>query len=134
MVPYTPIVAQAGDGKLTDGLYLTSLVLAANFGSNDPKIKAFAAAFEEAYGEAATLQAQMGYIAADLTVIALENAGRELTVDGLIEGVHQITEYDDIFGRPSLSFGPEKHAGGDALVLLQNQGGAWVTGQEGLSY
>ena len=76
----------------------------------------------------------MGYVAADLAVTGLENAGRDLTVDSLIAGIQQITEYKDIFGGPSLSFGPDKHEGGDGLVLLQNQGGEWVKVKDDLSY
>jgi branched-chain amino acid transport system substrate-binding protein len=134
MVPYTPIVASAGDGKLTDGMYLASSVLAVDFDSGDEAVQKFAANYEAAYGEPATLQAQMGWVAADLTVKGLENAGPDLTVDSLIEGIEQITEYNDIFGGPSLSFGPDKHAGGDAFVLLQNQGGAWVAVEDDLEY
>jgi branched-chain amino acid transport system substrate-binding protein len=55
-------------------------------------------------------------------------------VDSLIGGLEQIVGYNDIFGGPSLSFGPEKRAGGDSLVLVQNQGGAWVKVQDGLAY
>ena len=134
MVPYTPIVAGAGDGKLTDGLYLASSVLAVDFDSGNEAIQKFAADYEERYGEPATLQAQMGWVAADLTVKGLENAGSDLTVDSLVEGIEQISEYKDIFGGPSLSFGPDKHAGGDAFVLLQNQGGAWTVVKEDLEY
>jgi branched-chain amino acid transport system substrate-binding protein len=134
MVPYTPIVAQAGGGKLTEGLYLSSSILAADFASDDPVVQAFVADYKEKFGEEPTLQAQMGYVAADLAVTGLENAGRDLTVDSLIAGIQQITEYKDLFGGPSLSFGPDKHEGGDGLVLLQNQGGEWVKLKDGLSY
>lgn len=134
MVPYTPIVAGAGDGKLTDGLYLASSILAVDFDSGNEAIQKFAADYEAAYGEPATLQAQMGWVAGDLTVKGLENAGPDLTVDSLIEGIEQITEYNDIFGGPTLSFGPDKHAGADAFVLLQNQGGEWVVVEEDLEY
>lgn len=134
MVPYTPIVATAGDGKLTDGLFLASPILAADFGSDDPAVQAFAKNYKAAYGEDASLQSQMGYVAADLVVKGLENAGQDLTVDSLIAGIEQITHYDDIFGGPSSSYGPDKHSGGDSLVLLQNQGGEWVTVETDLSY
>ena len=134
MVPYTPIVAQAGDGKLTDGLYLASPFLAADFDSEDPEIAGFVKDYEEAYGETPTIQAQMGYVAADLVVTALENAGPDLNVDSLIEGIEAITKYEDIFGGPSASFGPDKHAGGDSLIMVQNQGGEWVVVKTGLSY
>ena len=70
----------------------------------------------------------------NLMLIALEYAGRDLTVDGLIAGIEQITEYNDIFGGPTLSFGPDKHAGGDGFVLVQSQGGDWVVVEENLPY
>lgn len=141
MVPYTPIVAAAGDGKLTEGMYIASSVLSTNLDGSevdldslDEDLQAFAKAYEAAYGEPATLQAQMGYVAADLTVLALENAGRDLTVDALISGIEQITEYNDIFGGPTLSFGPDKHAGGDGFVMVQSQGGDWVVVETDLPY
>lgn len=126
MVAYTPLVAQAGEGKATEGLYISSPMLMADFESEDPAVQAFTNDYNEAFGEMPSIQAQMGYIAADLLVKGLENAGPDLTVESLISGIEAISTYNDIFGGPSLSFSAEKHSGGNALVLLQNQGGTWV--------
>ena len=74
-----------------------------------------------------------GYRGADLTVLALEKAGSNLTTDSLAKAVESITDYTDIFGYP-VSFGPEKHSGATESILSQVQEGRWVTLEQAISY
>ena len=74
-----------------------------------------------------------GYRAADLTVLALEKAGPELTTDGLVKAMESITDYTDIFGY-RVSFGPDKHSGATESVLSQVQDGRWVTLEQAITY
>ena len=76
--------------------------------------------------------AQQGYFSADLAVIALEKAGKQLTVDSFIKALEGIQGYQHPFGGPVISFGPQKHLGSDESILLQIQNGKWVspTGQK----
>ena len=76
--------------------------------------------------------AQHGYFCADLAVMALQKAGKELTVDGFLKALESIKGYQHLFGGPIISFGPEKHLGSNESVLYQVINGKWAypTGQK----
>ena len=85
------------------------------------------------YGEEPGLAAMEGYRAADLTVLALERAGRDITTQGLVKALESITDYTDIFGY-NVSFGPDKHNGATESVLSQVQNGRWVKLEQAITY
>ena len=133
MVPYLPLIAEAGGGA-TEGLYLVAPYLIADFTDGDEFKTAFHAEYVNRYGEAPNIYAQMGYNKADLLIQALETAGRDLTVEGLIAGIEAISLYEDRFGGPSYAFGPEKHDGGTTLILVQSKNKAWEVIETDLPY
>lgn len=98
-----------------------------------PPVKAWWDKYVSLYGEEPGLAAMEGYRAADLTVLALENAGPELTTDALVKALEGITDYTDIFGY-RVSFGPDKHSGATESVLSQVQDGRWVTLEQAITY
>ena len=98
-----------------------------------PAVQAWWDRYLKLYGNEPGLAAMEGYRAADLTVLALENAGRDLTVDALLKGVEAITDYTDIFGY-RVSFSPEKHGGVRESVLSQVRNGRYVVLAEAVSY
>ncbi len=98
-----------------------------------PAVQAWWDEYVALHGSEPGLAAMEGYRAADLTLLALENAGRDLTVDGLIKGVEAITDYTDIFGY-RVSFSPEKHGGVRESVLSQVRNGRFVVLAEAVSY
>ena len=69
----------------------------------------------------------MGYTAADLLVAGLENAGVDLTVDSLMDGLEAISNHQDTFGRIGWSYSDDDHKGTQVVVLSQVEGGKWVT-------
>ncbi len=98
-----------------------------------PPVKAWWDKYVSLHGEEPGLAAMEGYRAADLTVLALENAGPELTTDALVKALEGITDYTDIFGY-RVSFGPDKHSGATESVLSQVQDGRWVTLEQAITY
>jgi branched-chain amino acid transport system substrate-binding protein len=66
--------------------------------------------------------------------MALDKAGKELTVDSFIAAMESIHDYQDIFGY-ELSFGPDQNHGSTKsyLSVVQNGRGVPVT-QQSLSY
>ena len=68
----------------------------------------------------------MGYTAADLVVAGLENAGADLTVDSLMDGLEAISGHQDTFGRIRWSYGADDHKGTQVVVLSQVVGGKWA--------
>lgn len=104
--------------------------------ADDDKPAAVQAWWDEyvaAYGEEPGVAAMEGYRAADLVVLALERAGRELTVASLTAALEGISGYTDIFGY-NVSFAPDKHSGATESVLSQVQDGRWVTLAQSVGY
>lgn len=133
MVSYHPVTAQAGNGAM-EGYYAVSPVVSADFAKAGGEAKAFAEAYRAAYGEEPTVQSQIGYVSADLLLMGLETAGRDLSVEGVMAGIESIKGYEDPFGGPTISFGPDKRFGGDSLVLLKVESGDWKTIDNELPY
>lgn len=88
--------------------------------------------YTETYGHEPDATGMEGYRGADLIVIALEKAGRELTREKFVEGLESIGEYTDIFGN-TLHFSPENHNGVKQTVLAVIENGRWVPSNESIS-
>jgi branched-chain amino acid transport system substrate-binding protein len=58
-------------------------------------------------------------------VLALDRAGRDLTLDSFITALESIKDYKDIFGS-ELSFGPNQHHGSTKSFLTVVKDGRWV--------
>ncbi len=122
------------DSPSCDGYY--AFVHMAKIYADDeksPAVQAWWDRYVALYDAEPGLAAMEGYRAADLVVLALQNAGPDLTVDGLVAALEGITDYTDIFGY-NVSFAPDKHSGATESVLSQVQGGRWVTLAESISY
>ena len=136
MVVYLPLIAEAADGGM-EGLYSAAPFIVADYhapGDDNAWVRAWYDSYVEKFGEEPTPQAQIGYVTTDLMIKALEHAGRDLTTEKLLEGVEAIREYQDPFGGPTLSFGPDKHQGSDFLMLAQVQDGKWQVVEPRLPY
>jgi branched-chain amino acid transport system substrate-binding protein len=122
------------DSASAQGYY--AFVHMAKFYADDEKsaeVQAWWDSYVALYGVEPGVPAMEGYRGADLVVIALERAGSELTVDGLVSAIESITDYQDIFGY-TVSFSPQKHSGATESALSQVQDGRWVVLQESISY
>ncbi|MEM9623706.1 MAG: ABC transporter substrate-binding protein [Pseudomonadota bacterium] len=98
-----------------------------------PPVRAWWDAYVAEYGTEPGLAAMEGYRAADLTVLALEKAGPELTTQGLVTALESIDSYTDIFGY-RVSFSATKHSGATESVLSQVQNGRWVKLEQAITY
>ena len=127
--------AQAiADHESGEGYYVFSHM--AKIYPDDPKppaVQAWWNSYRDKHRQDPGLAAMEGYRAADLTMLALENAGRDLTVEALVKGIQAIRDYTDIFGY-SVSFSPERHHGVEASVLSQVQDGRFVVLEESVSH
>lgn len=88
--------------------------------------------YTETYGHEPDVTGMEGYRGADLIVIALEKAGRDLTREKFVEALESIGEYKDIFGY-TLHFSPENHNGAKEAVLGVIENGRWVASDESIS-
>ncbi len=121
-------------GGATEGFFCMTPALYAYPDDPRPEVQAFAKAFKEKYGRDPNFHGEVGYTAAHLVIQALQNAGRDLTVDSFIAGMEKISSYKDIFGT-ELSFGPNQHHGSAKSFLTVVKGGRWVpVEQNALAY
>lgn len=119
------LVADA-KGGVTEGLYSMTSYEFAYPDDPRPEVQKFVTDYTERVGSAPNQAAQLGYVSADLTYRALEAAGPDLTVDSFIAAMEGISGYQDIFGGPTLTFGPDKRQGSNDSFLVQVENGRWV--------
>ena len=99
-----------------------------------PAVKEFARDYQRRFGREPNFHGEAGYTAANIVLLALERAGRNLTVDSFIVALEGIHDYKDIFGA-ELSFGPNQHHGSTKSYMSVVQDGRWVpVEQDALSY
>ena len=109
--------------------------LRANRHDPRPAVREFAEKYEKLFGHAPNFAAEVGYSAAQLVVMALQKAGRDLTADSFIAAMESIKGYKDIFGSPTMSFSATKHQGSNEAFLAQVKNGHWVqVGTESYGY
>ena len=136
MVVLHKLIAEAADGGM-DGLYSSSALVMADLEEDSAQgqwRRDWYANYKERFGDDASVQAQLGYVTADLMIKAMEAAGSELTTESMLAELEKIRNYEDPFGGPSLSFGPDKHQGADTLYLSQIIGGKWTVLEKNLDY
>jgi branched-chain amino acid transport system substrate-binding protein len=90
------------------------------------RAKAFFDNYQKKYGKMPSEVAMQGYISADLTVLGMEKAGKNLTVDSFIKGMEGIRKYEQFFGGAEINFGPGQHLGSNESTFLRIQGGKWI--------
>jgi len=122
---YDSAVAEAAGGA-TEGVYTMAPVLFVAVDDPKPEVQKFAADYKAKYGRPANFAAQLGYTAAQITMVAIEKAGKDLTADSFIAGLESIKDYQDIFGSPKMTFAADKHQGSNESFLAQVQKGKWV--------
>jgi len=122
---YDSAVAEAAGGT-TEGIYTMAPVLFVALEDPRPEVKAFADNYKKKFGHEPNFAAQIGYTAAQMTIVALNNAGKDLNADSFIAGTEKINGYKDIFGSPAMSFSKEKHQGSNESFLAQVKKGKWV--------
>lgn len=113
--------------KAIEGLYAVTSIPIMYEDQATGKAKAFFENYKKRFGKMPSEVAQQGYLSADLAVIALKKAGKNLTLDGFLKGLESIKGYQHLFGGPTMSFGPEKHLGSYESILLQVKDGKWVS-------
>jgi branched-chain amino acid transport system substrate-binding protein len=116
----------AAPGGLTEGLYTMTPILFAYPDDPRPAVRAFAAKYRALFGHDPNFAAQVGYTGGQLMTLALQRAGKDLTADSFVTGMESIKHYQDIFGSPPMTFGPDKHQGSNESFLTVVHDGRWV--------
>jgi branched-chain amino acid transport system substrate-binding protein len=122
---YDEAVAQVPGGA-TDGFYSMTPILFVAASNPTPAVKEFAEKYQSRFGKEPNFAAQLGYTAAQLVVLGLQNAGKDLTTDSFVAGMEKIKDWHDIFGSPAMTFSATKHQGSNESFLCVVKDGKWV--------
>jgi len=113
-------------GGATEGFYTMTPILFVAASNPSPAVKEFAEKYKSRFGHEPNFAAQVGYTAAQLAVLALQKAGKDLTTDSFVAGMESIKDWHDIFGSPPMSFSATKHQGSNESFMCVVKGGKWV--------
>ncbi|HVQ76679.1 MAG TPA: ABC transporter substrate-binding protein [Candidatus Binatia bacterium] len=130
---YDLFVAGA-QGGVTEGLYAMGLTDMPYRDTLSPAAQAWFDKYKDRYKADPNIGAVYGHVAADLTALALEKAGPDLTLDSFVKGLESIKGYKDIFNGPEVSFGPERRQGASSSFLAVVKGGRWVRVTDPLTF
>ncbi len=122
---YDTAVAEA-PGGIGEGYYAVTPSLIAYPDDPRPAVQEFARKYKARFGIAPNFLGEMGYSAAQITLLALDRAGRDLTLDSFIKGMESIKDYHDIFGSPPLTLSATQHHGSSQAQLAVVKNGRWV--------
>lgn len=122
---YDTAIAEA-PGGIGEGYYAVTPSLIAYADDPRPAVQDFARKYKQRFGIAPNFLGEMGYSAAQITLIALQRAGRDLTLNSFIAGLESIKDYRDIFGSPPLTLSSTQHHGSTEAWLAQVKAGRWV--------
>jgi branched-chain amino acid transport system substrate-binding protein len=122
---YDLFVAGA-QGGVTEGLYAMGLTDMPYRDTLSPKAQDWYDKYKDRFKTDPNIGAIYGHVAADLTVVGLEKAGANLTLDSFIKAMESIKGYRDIFNGPEVNFGPDKRQGANSSFLAVVKGGRWV--------
>jgi branched-chain amino acid transport system substrate-binding protein len=109
-----------------DGFYGMGLTEIPYADSPIESVRKFVAAYKAKYNAEPNLGAVYGYVAADLTVTGLTNAGPDLTLDSFIKGLESIRGYKDVFNGPEINFSATSRQGANSSFLAVVKGGRWT--------
>jgi branched-chain amino acid transport system substrate-binding protein len=124
----------AAQGGVTEGLFAMGLTDMPYRDTLSPTAQGWFDRYKERYKVDPNIGALYGHVAADLTVVALEKTGPELTLDNFVRGLESIRGYRDIFNGPEVNFAPDKHQGASSSFLAVVKGGRWVRLTDPLTY
>lgn len=120
------ILAIAASTKANlDGLYGISQWRIHDKDSDLASAKEWIAAYEAKFKKPATMEATVAYSVMEWTALALEAAGKDLTVEKFTKALREI-KYKDKFGNPEQSLAVGNHAQPQAVAVDQIKGGKWV--------
>jgi branched-chain amino acid transport system substrate-binding protein len=122
---YDQIVAGA-QGGVTEGLYAMGLTAMPYRDAVNAEIGAWMDRYKAKFNQDANIGAIYGWVAADLTVLGLDRAGKNLNLESFIKAMESIDGYHDIFGGPAQTYGPDKHQGANSSFVAQVHNGRWV--------
>jgi branched-chain amino acid transport system substrate-binding protein len=123
-----------GNAQGMEGFFAMGLTEMPYVDSQVASVNKFVEDYKKKFNIDPNIGAVYGYVAADLAVQGLNNAGKDLTLDSFIKGMEAIKGYKDIFNGPQVSFGPNIRQGANSSFLAEVKGGKWSRVTEPLGF
>lgn len=111
-------VADLGKAN-TEGAYILCQYVPFDFDNEPPAVKAWMVRYEKRFGTKPDVSAAMCYDMQMLMALALERAGKDVTVDKFVAATESIKNWQDIFGAPPLTFSREQRVGTKTAIMTQ---------------
>ncbi len=108
-----------------DGLYGISQWRIHDKATDLASAKAWIEAYEAKVKKPATMEAMVAYSTMEWTAMALEAAGKDLTVEKFTKALREM-KYTDKFGNPTVTLADGNHAKPETVAVDQIKGGKWV--------
>ena len=122
---YDTAVADA-PGNVAEGYYAMTPGLYAYPDDPRPAVQEFSKKFKDKFGREPNFLGQMGYSAAQMAILGLQRAGKDLTMDSFVKGMESIDGFVDIFGNPPAHLSATNHHASTESFLAVVKGGRWV--------
>jgi len=113
-------------GDAVDGLYGQSQFLPLDSQEQTPALKGVIERYKARFGKAPEDGIVFGYTSVMLFAEGVKNAGRNLTVDTLVQGLEKVNNWTTVFAAAPVSFGPTERLGVRATMVMQARGGKFV--------
>jgi branched-chain amino acid transport system substrate-binding protein len=127
---YDPTIAAAPG---MSGLYAAVPTIVPDPEKATPAAKAEMDKFKSRFGIDLNATAINALVAMDLTTVALERAGPDLTIDKFVRALESIKNYSTIWDTPVQNYGPDVHQGSRDSFLCEVKAGKYekITGPIG---
>ncbi|NGN44552.1 ABC transporter substrate-binding protein [Mesorhizobium sp. CGMCC 1.15528] len=119
-------VIQEAANNATEGLYAVTGNYVPEPGERSPEYQAWYDKYKALYKTDPHALDNLGYLSIDVLAKAFDAAGKDLTLDTFITGMESIKDYQDLFGNPKQSWGPDDHQGSNTSTLTQLHDGIYV--------
>jgi branched-chain amino acid transport system substrate-binding protein len=116
-----------------EGIWVQCQYVPFDEAAESPAVKDWLARYKKRFGKPGAVPAAISYEIMDITIKALEAAGRDLTQAKFLKAIENIKDYQGIFNAPPITFGPKKHGGTTAFVLTRIEGGKFVRKSDAIS-
>ena len=112
--------------KAVEGVWVQCQYVPFNPAHDSAAVKDWLGRYQARFKKRGGVPAAISYEIMDITIKALEGAGKDLTQAKFLAAIEGIKNYKGIFDAPALTFGPNKHGGTEAFVLTRIEGGRFV--------
>lgn len=131
---YSTAVAEA-PGAPAEGFYSMAPALYRYPDDPAPAVRAFTAKYRQRFGIDVNYLGEAGYTAATFVIAALQQSGRDLTLDSFIAGMESMRDWHDVFGGPALSLSATDHHASNRSFLSRVKSSRWTpVVEEALSF